>query len=287
MQSISFFVLVVLLMSSVAQANVRESIFQSVKVIDEQKEDKRLYFLPLGRIKKDTASGRLLPAEYKRLNGQFESVVWELTGGLSLKEARAKVETFVTQPRFKMLFQCEKRDCGESFAWANSIFQQPNLYGNDRAQAMWVLKDVGTRRYHLFYLIERPNRRIYFYEETLTLEDQPLDAEFVSAHLNNTGRVVVGTFPLKDVVQEAQAIAETIQSIVSGLPAHSKGYLLVLHRHGKALKADPQTIIHALEQVLAKQGITQFQVQDVANLAPNSDAETSCWLEWVNPSWEP
>ena len=68
-------------------AQTTEVIFQDTKVVKQAEQADRHYMLPLGRVKLDRVAGRNIPAKYKRLQGQFSSTVWELTGDVPLEEA--------------------------------------------------------------------------------------------------------------------------------------------------------------------------------------------------------
>lgn len=257
-----------------------ERVFQQAKIVSEKKEDNRHYLLPLGRVKPDRALGRDLPAEYKRLDGIFESVVWELTGNQTIAEAKAQVQEFLDKAKFELLFACFNRDCGDSFAWANSVFGEALLYGNDRTQSLWVVKDKGQRRYHVFYLVERPNRRSYFYEEALYIPDLALDESVIRDLLKNQGHLILGEIPFHDGKADFAPVLDKLLPHVTSIPPR----LLVLHRHNSALQNT--NLINELKQALKSAGI-EVEVVDVANHAPRASAPGNAWVEWVMPDWKP
>ena len=274
------FLVVVFLASFTQPAAAVERIFQQAKIVSEKQDDQRHYLLPLGRVKLDRALGRDVPSEYKRLDGMFESVVWELTGNLTIAEAKALTEEYIGSAKFELLFACFSRDCGDSFAWANSVFGEALLYGNDRTQSLWVVKDKGQRRYHVFYLIERPNRRSYFYEETLFVPDLTLDESVIRELLKSQGHVILGEIPFHDGAADFNPVLEKLLPHVAAIPPQ----LLVLHRHNSALE---QTgLAQQLKQALQSKGV-QVDVKDVANLAPRVSAPGNAWVEWVMPDWKP
>jgi hypothetical protein len=274
------FLFVVFLACFTQPAAAVERIFQQARIVSEKQDDKRHYLLPLGRVKPDRALGRDLPAEYKRLDGAFESVVWELTGNQTIAESQAQVQDYIDSTKFELLFACFSRDCGESFAWANSVFNEALLYGNDRTQSLWVVKDKGQRRYHVFYLIQRPNRRAYFYEETLHIPDLALDESVIRDLLKQQGHVVLGEVPFHDGAADFTPVLDKLLPHVAAIPPK----LLVLHRHNSALE---QTgLAGQLVQVLKDKGI-EVEVRDVANLAPRTSAPGNAWVEWVMPDWKP
>ena len=274
------FLAVVLLASFTQPAAAVERIFEQAKIVSEKADDKRHYLLPLGRVKHDRTLGRDVPAEYKRLDGVFESVVWELTGNQSIGESKAQVEAYLEAATFEPLFSCFNRDCGESFAWANSVFGEALLYGNDRTQSLWVVKDKGQRRYHVFYLVERPNRRSYFYEETLYIPDLALDESLIRGLLKDQGHVVLGEVPFHDGTPDFTLVLDKLLPHVAAIPPK----LLVLHRHNSAL--EHTGLAQQLQQALQSKGI-EVEVKDVANLAPRVSAPGNVWVEWVMPDWKP
>jgi hypothetical protein len=268
-------------LSTYSIANTTERVFSQATLISQQSEENKHYLLPLGRVKLDRSAGRDLPTKYKRLSGDYSAIVWQITSGISLQEAQDQVNEFVADPHFDMLFQCSSRDCGVSFSWANSVFEKPILYGSDRNQSMWVVKDKGARRYHLFYLIERPNRHLYFYEETLYVPDLVLDENVIRTLLQREGRVVLGEILLQDGKADVTALVDRV-AVHAGQVTPE---LLVIHRHGAQTRDLKLTSL--LSNALKKAGIQGVHIEDVANLAPRSDAPGEIWVEWVNPNWVP
>lgn len=270
-----------ILSSFAAITAVGQPIFLQSKVVSEKRDDSRHYILPLGRIKLDRSLGRDMPATYKRMDGEFASTVWELTSEENIREARERVQTYLDSQQQEVLFSCSSRDCGESFAWANSMFNEPQLYGNDRTQSLWAIKDKGARRYHVYYLIERPNRRMYFYRESLFVPDLELDERVIKRLLEEQGYLILG-----EVVVGDDGRADF--SVVMGkLIDHGKNItpqLLVVHRHGAAQQLEG--LAEGLAAQLKEQGMA-VTVRDAGNLTPRLEAPGSIWVEWVAPDWKP
>lgn len=261
-----------------------EHFFPQAKVIAERGQENHHYLLPLGRVKRDRDLGRDVPSSYKRLEGRFSSTLWELERDFPLREAREIVTTKLDVPGYEILFSCEGRDCGESFAWANSVFDQAKVYGNDRSQSLWTVRDRGAQRYHVFYLVERPNRRTYFYHESLEVPDLALDADVIQQLLEQQGYVVLGEVMIRDGREpDFGLVVEKIKKHGSQLAPE----LLVIHRQGDIGEvAQSLSLQKSLVSALADIGV-QAQVEDVSNLAPRADAPSSIWVEWVNPDWKP
>lgn len=275
----AFFGFYIVGMGSEAKANPTERLFSQSKMLSETRHENHHYLLPLGRVKLDRSIGRDVPSRYKRLDGDFRATVWELTGGESLEEYQGRVNAYINEQRLEPMFQCAGRDCGESFSWANSVFKQATLYGNDRRQTLWVVKDRGVQRYHVFYLVERPNRRIYFYEESLSVPDLVLDETVIRELLGHQGYLILG-----EVVFEAGKPDLTI--ILDKIKRHKAAIsprLLVVHRHGNGQFSN---VAEQLKQELAAAGL-DFTVEDLGNRAPRAEAPGSVWLELVDEAWRP
>ncbi|HVL01074.1 MAG TPA: DUF4892 domain-containing protein [Dongiaceae bacterium] len=264
-----------------AAANTLERIFTQANVVDERTEQDIHYLLPLGRVKDDRKAGRALPSHYERLEGNLAVVTWKLEGALSLGDARQLMLTFLERQKADLMFECAGRDCGESSLWANGIFAQPLLFGSDRAQYLWVLRSREAPRYHVLYLVERPNRRLYFHEETLTVPAGELSADGAQSALKNRGRVVVGRVGLLDNKADFGEVVARVSQWKAGI---SFPPVLVIHRHGETTALTGLT--QQLTDALTAAGITA-QVEDVGALAPDIDAPGMIWVEWVNTAWYP
>lgn len=268
-------------LATVAAANPVEQIFTQANVVGQRTAHDVQYLLPLGRVKDDRKAGRAQPAKFERLQGNLAAVTWKLEGALSLQDARQLVLTYLERQKADLLFECSGRDCGESALWANGVFAQPLLFGSDRAQHLWAIRDRDVSRYHVLYLVERPNRRLYFHEETLTVPAGMVSADDAKAALKAVGRVLLGGVPLVDNVPDFSVVAQKVKDwqVATGLDP-----VLVIHRHGDAAALPPMQT--QLTAALASLGI-QARVEDIGPLAPHLDAPGLVWVEWINPQWAP
>ncbi len=268
-------------LATVAAASPVERIFTQATAVAERSEQNVHYLLPLGRVKDDRKAGRVQPSKFERLQGNLAVVTWKLEGALSLADARQLVLEYLERQKAELLFECSGRDCGESALWANGVFAQPLLFGADRAQYLWVIRDRDIPRYHILYLVERPNRRLYFHEETLTVPAGMASAEDAQAALKAAGRVLLGSVPLVDSTPDFSPVANKLKDwqAVTG-----SALVLVIHRHGEAAALPPMQA--QLTVALASLGI-QARVEDIGPLAPHVDAPGLIWVEWINPDWIP
>ncbi len=262
-----------------------EQLFESVNRLDQKQINDHSYILPMGRIKKDRVTGRDLPDKYQKLRGDFSSTVWELKGDITRLEAKNTVAEFAQSPIYEMVFQCYGRDCGESFAWANAMFNQPTLYGSDRTQTLWVVQHKTLNQYQLYYLIERPNRRLYLYREILTPSGGSKGGIPVEQTLGLEGRVVLVNLDPDNWKAGMDELVNKLEGMTDSLEA---GQVLVVHRHGaQGAALDKSRLLEAMGQALAAGGLDELKMHDVGNLAPNRAAESCCWIELVNTNWRP
>ena len=269
------------LLATAAAANTVEKIFPNAESVGEQTENAVHYLLPLGRVKEDRAAGRVQPSKYQRLDGNLVALTWRLDSALTLQDARRQVDAYLDAQKPERLFQCEGRDCGESFAWADTIFNQSVLFGSDRTQHLWVVKDRDAPRYHVLYLVERPNRRIYLHEDTLLVPVDMQSVEQAVQALSSNGRIIVGGVPVRDGQGDFNNVLERVQA---WRPEVSYPLVLVLHRHGQSVR---DAELAAQLRTLLKTKNIQGRVEDVGPLAPDPNAPASVWVEWVNPAWTP
>lgn len=271
--------------AGLANGSEVEQLFESVNRLDQKHINDHSYILPMGRIKKDRVTGRDLPDKYQKLRGDFSSTVWELKGDITRLEAKNTVAEFVQSPIYEMVFQCYGRDCGESFAWANAMFNQPTLYGSDRTQTLWVVKHKTLNQYQLYYLIERPNRRLYLYREILTPGGGSKGNISLAQTLKLEGRVILINLDPDNWKAGMDELVNRLEGMTDPLDA---GQVLVAHRHGaKGTALDKDRLLEAMGQALAASGHNGLEMYDVGNLAPNMAAETCCWIELVNTNWKP
>jgi len=269
------------LTATVIQANTVERIFPAAEQVGKRQENNLHYLLPLGRVKEDRSAGRVQPSRFDRLQGDLLALTWRPETDLTLLDAKRQVDDYLNVLNADRLFYCESRDCGESFSWANQIFQQPVLFGSDRNQYLWVVQDHGQPRYHVFYLIERPNRRIYLHEDTLTVPLGLETADQIVQMLDRSGRVRIADVPFADGMADFSGVIERLKGLQAAV---KRPLLLVLHRHGEA--RDSSDMAAALRQQLDTAGLGA-QVEDVGPWAPDANASALVWVEWVNPEWRP
>ena len=265
----------------VVQANTVERLFPEAEQVARRSEKVNPYLLPLGRIKEDRVAGRVQPSKFQRLQGELDALTWRLAGDVTLQDAHRQVAEFIRQQNPERLFYCESRDCGESFAWANGFFQESVLFGSDRAQYLWTFKDRNLSRYHVLYLVERPNRRLYLHEDSLLVPEGMETAGQVALSLDRSGRVRVGAVPFSDGKGDFSTVVKRVKDWRADV---SHPLLLVLHRHGPARGS--VGLLSQLQKALEEAGLAAT-VEDVGALAPDPNAGGVVWVDWVNEAWVP
>ncbi len=280
-QIVALFTVFFGLTATAIQANTVERIFPQAEQVSQRSEKGAHYLLPMGRVKEDRIAGRAAPSKFQRIQGDLDALTWKLPDELVLQDATQQVNDFLAEQNPERLFACDSRDCGDSFLWANSIFQEPVLFGSDRNQYLWVIKDREQPRYHVLYLIERPNRRIYLHEDSIVIPEGMETAEQVSLMLLRRGRVLVANVPFANGKADFSTVVARVKQWQSevNIPV-----VLVVHRHGSAREAD---VLPDLLRQAVKSGGLSGEVVDVGPYAPDPNATGEVWVEWVNLTWTP
>jgi hypothetical protein len=104
--------------------------------------------------------------------GAVSSRIYELKNSAQLKEVfDYYLEGFSSGST--ILFQCEKRACGSSNYWANTIFDEHKLYGRDSDQYYLaaVERGLGSDKWTMLYIVQNGLRKKYVYELTLVADN--------------------------------------------------------------------------------------------------------------------
>ncbi|MEM7200210.1 MAG: DUF4892 domain-containing protein [Planctomycetota bacterium] len=152
-----------------------------------------------------------------RVEGERRRVLIELPSRLSIDEA---IEHYLTQLEGTTLYGCSKRACGRSNIWANTVFEEPRLYGSDREQRYVALAQPG--RLLSLYAAGRGTRRAYLHIEVIELA-QELDLDPNAALVSQLAElgfgVVHGVTPAADGgltetdLQRLSALGERLSNV--------------------------------------------------------------------------
>ncbi len=236
------------------------------------------YLLPLGRAKLNRESGLVQPEKKRLIIGELRRDLWQIISELSLSSTQTHLATYFNDQPYEVLYQCESRACGESFSWANDIFNEALLYGDDRKQYLWTFKHKNAETYIVYYLIERPNRRRYLFREVVLVGEQSVAADRVpKASISSDGYEILGPIKFNQGQADFSLIIKNLEQM--SLEPH---YLFVLHQHQPHPEVD---LVKAFQGVLAQSYLSNFKTTTVENLAPRRGAPGPIWVELVDPKW--
>ena len=243
-----------------------------------------VYRVPLGKVKLDRDLGQHLPEKSLSTAGTLSFQLWRLSSSTSIETAAEVLRVYFAQHQMEELYHCEARACGESFLWANQIFDHAELYGNDRTQHLWSFMQQGGGAYSVIYLIERPNRRRYLYHAEILVTADGNNIVNPAGKRDLEQLAKLGFLILGPVTGGSNSpnFSEPLQRLQSfELADH---LVVVLHNHGPMTETQLMT---QLKQQLEAGGYPAYELRYVGALAPRSDAESLAWLELVNLQWKP
>lgn len=116
-----------------------------------------------------------------RVSGNRVASTYQIQDGFSASELADELESAVKARGYTVLFSCLGRDCGRAVQWANRVFQQRLLYGQENEQRYWIAFKEGESdvRVRLAYASFRTEARQYLHIEELDLTGLA-PAEFVA-----------------------------------------------------------------------------------------------------------
>lgn len=114
----------------------------------------------------------------------------------------------------KVLYQCSSRDCGRSSSWAQNIFNNSKLYGEDASQFFLsaIVQQQEQQWLISLYTVERGNRRVYAHIETLKL-NTALASELASTSSTDANPIFVFSYGANGMVSINPKLAEINQII--------------------------------------------------------------------------
>jgi len=134
----------------------------------------------------------------------------------------------IKQLKANILYQCASRDCGRSSSWAQNIFNNSKLYGEDGSQfylSASINKD-GQQWLVSVYAVERGNRRVYAHIETLKL-NTPLSSDVAPLSSGDKNSIFVFSYDVNGVVSINPALADINKIIeLSRTDSEAKIYIV-------------------------------------------------------------
>jgi len=179
------------------------------------------------------------------LSGARTRTLWQLPAGAELNRTFTSATAQMVGAE---LFSCSGRDCGRSTAWANLVFSEALVYGQDRNQRYRVVRSSATQLAAI-YAIRRGNQRVNLLLETILLDDASaataatgsttvgvaggqVEGDGVVASLRQNGAVILSSVPGQEGELDAvatQALAEAGAALTE-MPAST--VYVVCHLYG-------------------------------------------------------
>lgn len=139
--------------------------YAHVEIVSRVQKEVRDYEVGLGAMQKVSGAWRFKRSE--RFSGTLTRYTWQVVDGFtSIEVMDVLLGEVKNQEGVKLLFSCDARDCGQGVQWANRVFQQPVLYGQD-----------GMQRYRVLSLGADPGSLLIVYASARTADRQYLHAE--------------------------------------------------------------------------------------------------------------
>lgn len=212
------------------------------------------------------------------VTGESTHSLWKLASGAQLNAAFVAASE---QLPGAVLYSCSGRDCGRSTAWANLVFKDALLYGQDRYQRYRVVQ-TGPSQLQLLYAVQRGNRRIHLYAETIDTSaasdsvDDALDANsaeqlaVVRNALSSTGAVRLKLVPGATGALDVGALAILTNTGAALAGVKVAELYVVCHLYG----ADPASTLLAASNNCATVATDALQKGHIEALgdAPSADS---------------
>lgn len=134
---------------------------------------------------------------------------YRINDGHTTEQAFNHYLSKLKQLNAKILYQCASRDCGRSSSWAQNIFNNSKLYGEDASQ-FYLSASVqqGEQQWLVsVYAVERGNRRVYAHIETLKLNTS-LSSGVTQLPSNDENQMFVFSYGVNGVVSINPKLAD-------------------------------------------------------------------------------
>lgn len=250
------------------------------KIDDFKVEETADYLLALAAPKTVNAVMRLDYSE--RLAGMLTRITYRAPDNESSKQVFDHFRSQINNLSYRLLFECNGRECGDSNEWANRIFEISKLYGPDRYQH-YLAAQLNTKSGPVFvalYTIQRGNKRVYTQLDLLVPENGSMLEAVVNPDTILSILKSDGVFNLRNLAFDKNDAltddgAKRLTAVASALSKNSRMQLYVVgHIAGSGtldeLKQRSLTRAQSIVQMLTAQGISgdRLSAQGVGPLAP-------------------
>lgn len=134
---------------------------------------------------------------------------YRINDGHTTEQAFNHYLSKIKQLKANILYQCASRDCGRSSSWAQNIFNNSKLYGEDGSQfylSASINKDSQQWLVSV-YAVERGNRRVYAHVEILKL-NTPLSSDVAPLSSGDKHPIFVFSYGVNGVVSINPTLAD-------------------------------------------------------------------------------
>lgn len=223
-------------------------------------------------------------ASLARLPVKGTGRLYRVLEGANREEARDHYMRELKARGTQVLFECSGRGCGRSNVWANQIFGQATLYGNDSDQDYLIAGNIdenGKPSLTLIYTVTRGSQREYVWVEQLESPAGTTIPGLGSASSRIKGPILV---PWKGSITHNFDWNATDRRLVNEW-AGSESAKVVLVGYSELKEGETfeesmkraESAARSLSRVLVKSGVTESQqtlmITGPAVVIPNPDRQ--------------
>ena len=201
---------------------------------------------------------------------------YRINDGHTTEQAFNHYLSSIKQLDENVLYQCSSRDCGRSSSWAQNIFNNSKLYGEDASQFYLsaAVQKAGQQWLVSVYTVERGNRRVYAHIETLKL-NSPLSSDVALSSVTEKSPIFVFSYGLNGVVSVNPPLAD-INKIIELSQANAEANIYIVGHLQEGYSATQQALVRSKEageqvsSLLKKRGVdsARLTVIGVGPLVP-------------------
>lgn len=202
-----------------------------------------------------------------RVNVKGLKETYRINDGHTTEQAFKHYLSQVKQLSAKVVYQCASRDCGRSSGWAEDVYRNPKLYGNDASQfyfAAALQRSNGEQWLVTVYTVERGNRRVYAHVETLKL-NAPIEGDSLEGVFDEPQPLYVFNYDFNKTVKLNVDSAEIqkIMDFVETMPTPTVYIVGHMFQNGESTSDALKLSLNAAEQlstVLQKRGVDASKI---------------------------
>ncbi len=262
-------------------------VYPHAEVFAQSQQNVDDYVLALSAVE-DVRGGWALERE-ERLEGDLKRQTLKLPEDASASEAYLFYQQALQKLGGKLLFRCDGRQCGRSNIWANNVFREKQLYGQDIDQQYGAFRIDGVDNvYHYLsvYTVRRGNRRVMVQLDWLQASaDTPVLATANSSSVIQQLRDGYYRVPGVGFDDPINVDEEHLRAVVRALLARRSMDLQIIGHDYSAENADTKSQRYAeqfMQLLLDKRiGADRLSAEGRGASQPRYDDETEPRLELI------